>query len=217
MSKIKDIEKLDNLPHKESRKDALSRHDLWNYNRHSDYHQVNGEFPHQHVERILKKYTGKPFDDAFSAYCQIVPVYQQKYFLEEFEKRPNLRYYGFYDHWTVDKKGNIKLEKREVKKPPISIQSDDYAVALKHKVTGHDKADFVKVVKTKKITQHYYKHVTTYEYGFDRAHYKELRAEPMASTYILKVIILTMENQNQYTKDMLPAKKTLNQLLLRVG
>ena len=175
MSKIKDIEKLDNLPYKESRKDALSRHELWDYGRHSDYHQVNGEFPYEHVQRILKKYNGKSFDDAFSAYCKIVPVYQQKYFLEEFEKRPSVHFYGYYDHYTVDVKGNIKFEKREVKKPPVSIYSDDYKVELRHKVTGHKQSDFVKVVKTKKISHYYHKHTTIYEYGFDRDHYNKLR------------------------------------------
>ena len=109
------------------------------------------------------------------AYCQIVPSYHQKYFLEEFEKNPDSTYYGWYDHWTVDKKGNIQHAKRERVKPPVSIQSLDYKVEMRHKVTGHKMSDFVKVVTTKKITQHYYKRKTVYEYGFDRSHYDNLR------------------------------------------
>ena len=174
MSKLKDIDKLEELPQKESRKHALARHDIWNTH-HSEYHKVDGKFPYENVDHILRKYKGRSFDDAFSAYCQIAPPYQQKYFLQEFEKTPDGDFYGWYEYWSVDKKGNIQLEKKEKLKPLVEFTSDDYKIESRHKTTGHKMSDFVKIVKTKKLTSHYYKRTTIYEYGFDKAHYDELR------------------------------------------
>lgn len=73
----------------------------WRNDRNSDYHKVNDYSPYVHVKRIIKLYLGKSFDEAFSRYCKLVPKYQQKVFLKEFD--------GKYPDCYIDNDGNIQL------------------------------------------------------------------------------------------------------------
>jgi hypothetical protein len=158
-----DIDKFENLPQKESNKHLLYKGERWKWKR-GELHKVNGEYPWKHVQRILKAYVGKHFDDAFSAYCKIVPDYQQKCFLEEFERDTRI-YMSYWDEWIVDDDGIIRFKKGTRKKPKPSIQSSDFKTELRHKVTGHNKEDFEKETVAKKVTKYYYKYITRYTYG----------------------------------------------------
>ena len=179
MSKLKDIEKLDELPYKESRKNQLSRGDIWNYRR-GENHKVDGVYPWTHVQRILKSHIGKSFDKAFTLFCSIVPDYQQKWFLEEFEHvEPK---YNWYDVWYVDKNGNIQIFKYERKKEPVSFSSNDYKVELRHRLTGHKQSEFEKIVKHKKYTSYYVQENVTYEYG--TAYGQKMK--PLKERYVAK-------------------------------
>lgn len=117
-----------------------------NYSR-GEYHKVEDYYPWDIVNRVIKYFIGKSFDEAFSYYCKKVPKYQQKYFLEEFEKaRP--KYYN-YNKYYIDNVGNIQYNpNRWNRNKTISISSDDYQTELRHKVTGHKEIDFNQVCLT---------------------------------------------------------------------
>ena len=110
----------------------------WDRRHKSEYHSVDGVTPWKRIKRICEAYIGKQFSKAFSEYCKQVPVYQQKFFLEEFQKKT---WRG--DYWTyyfVDKQGNIQKHIGEYflkkAKEKVYFKSDDYKVEKRHKVTG---------------------------------------------------------------------------------
>lgn len=113
-----DIEKYENLPQREGRRDLLAGE--WG-SRRSANHKVNGVFPYKIINRVIKAYINKPFDKAFSYYCSLVPIYQQHLFIEEFQPkrwRNNNEYY-------LDSAGTIK--KRKVyKDKSVTFYSIDY-------------------------------------------------------------------------------------------
>lgn len=133
-----DIEALDNLPFRETTK-YRSRY-CYKY-KHRESHKVDGIYPWTRVRRILEANIGKSFDLAFSYYCTLVPKYQQKYFLEEFETkywRAGGSSYGYY----VDEQGNIQENKYIKPKQPICLTFGNYKTELRHKVTGHPRKHF---------------------------------------------------------------------------
>lgn len=155
------LDMLDNLPSREVSRDP----DRWSYHRRSDYHRVNGYFPHDRITRILKCYIGRPFDEAFSYYCKISPKYQQHIFLEEFKR--SYRYWKA--SWEVDESGNIVHATDIKKRHPVMIFSDDYKLEWKHKVTGHLMSAFKEIKeKTKFGTYISYGSIIGYEYGTDK-------------------------------------------------
>ncbi len=108
----------------------------WDRRRKSDNHKVDNIYPWTRVNRICEAFVGKQFDKAFSEYCSQVPVYQQKFFMEEFERKPWKT-----DYWTyfyVDKQGNIQKHIGEhfKKKKKVYFYSDDYKTEKRHKITG---------------------------------------------------------------------------------
>jgi len=115
------------------------KHDKWFGSRKSTYHSVDGVTPWRRIKRICEAYKGKQFNKAFSEYCRQVPVYQQKFFLEEFEKKT---WRG--DYWTyyyVDKQGNIQKHIGEyfvnkAKNKKVYYYSDDYKTEKRYKVSG---------------------------------------------------------------------------------
>jgi len=111
------------------------KHD-WDRRHKSEYHSTDGIAPWKRVKRICEAYIGKQFDKAFSEYCSQVPVYQQKFFMQEFERKPWKT-----DYWTyyyVDKQGNIQkhIGTYFLKKKKVYYYSDDYKTEKRHKVTG---------------------------------------------------------------------------------
>jgi len=111
------------------------KHD-WDRRHKSESHSTNGVTPWKRVQRICEDYIGKQFDKAFSEYCSQVPVYQQKFFMQEFERKPWKT-----DYWTyfyVDKQGNIQkhIGTYFLKKKKVYFYSDDYKTEKRHKRTG---------------------------------------------------------------------------------
>jgi hypothetical protein len=121
--------------------------DRWFGSRGSTYHDVDGVSPFKRIERICESFLGKQFDKAFAEYCKQVPVYQQKFFLQEFEpKRWHSEYWDFY---YVDKQGNIQKNRgtHHKKGKKVYYYSDDYKTELRHKVTGESKPEFSWLMK----------------------------------------------------------------------
>jgi len=193
-----DIEKLENLLQKQSRKAFLvERHgNLCNLKRfdHPWHRSLKEDNQWCMTERVIQNNIGKSFDMTFSYFCKKYPVYWQSSFLKEFNLSRSG--YGYY----VDEQGNIQENKYKRKKPIISIQSDDYKTELRHKITGDKKEDFKEVYeqvikeypKCKALPNRVYEHFKSrtyttngkflyYEYGVDtwkiKPSYKRYKAQ----------------------------------------
>jgi len=107
-----------------------NRRKYWG-SRKSDWHYVNGYGPNVIAERVIRCYIGKPFDEAFSRYCKLVPKYQQKFFHNEFS--PNYRWNDF----LIDDNGDIQFAREQNKyKGPYNFYSLDYRQEERHIKTG---------------------------------------------------------------------------------
>lgn len=131
MKNLKNKKNLELLPTKEP---VAFRDKWWMVGNGSDYHPVDGVWPHKRIKRLINDNIGKSFDQAFSKYCSQVPKYQQKYFLKEFEN--DITYRGLrWDHYYIDDNGLIQIKKAKRNKKAIYFHSDDYKTAKLHKVT----------------------------------------------------------------------------------
>lgn len=105
-----DIEKLDTLPFKEGRKAFLTRKygDMWDLRRfdHPGWRSDKNDDPYVKAVRIIKKFIGKQYDKAFSAYCKLVEQYDYHYFSDEFKEHSR---WGA--EYIVDANGNIQKNK----------------------------------------------------------------------------------------------------------
>ena len=110
-----DIEKLDNLPFRENRRQY---HKYLDNPRKRRYYNCSDRHRHPYyiASRIIKNNIGKSFDLAFSYFCTKVKKGFYHYFLEQFEN-PNIYNYCYF----VDDSGNIQEKKYYRKKRPISI------------------------------------------------------------------------------------------------
>lgn len=132
-----DIEKLEHLPKREPVN--KSRRLNWNHwsSKHCDDHSINGISPYKRAIRIINKFIGKSFGDAFSFYCKQVPKYQQYIFLSEVEP------YRRWKNWVyIDEFGNIQKYVSEKTKKSYFICSKDHETARLHKVTKQDIESF---------------------------------------------------------------------------
>ena len=183
--------------------------DSWHYKAHES-HTTDGVSPRERAERVIKKFMGKSFNNAFSYYCSLVPKYQQKYFLEQFEKRR----VWYEPKYTTNSQGVIKDNRRARSKQQIYFTSDDYATEYRHKLTGHKKNDFTEVyekipyeVKRRGSRRRedlpelyeYYDYYTTgyrngkflyYEYGVDPLRMKPLNERYTADNDDFEVVIV---------------------------
>lgn len=122
-----DIEKLENLPKRQSRREFLTERygDMWDLKRfdHPWYRSDNNDLCWVKAERIIKKYMGKSFDKAFSEYCKKVEVFEQKEFLDLFKDRR-----WRYADYMIDSQKRIQLnpERYQNKKYPVKFRSFDY-------------------------------------------------------------------------------------------
>lgn len=122
-----DLNKLSDLPYREFTRHNRNR---WSYRKHI-YHNIGHYSPYQLVDRVCKMYLGQHINDAFSYYCKLVPKYQQKYFLEEFQEKK-----WRYKPYILD--NNIIILNRKYKEKKIyKIYSDDYKIGWKY--IGKDK------------------------------------------------------------------------------
>ncbi len=102
--------------------------DSWDSGRNYD-HTVDNVWPWTRVRRIIENNIGKSFDLAFSYYCKQVPIYQQQFFLKEFQQA-----YRWIVDCYVDENGLIQKIKEKEERKPVIFYSDDYETELKHKV-----------------------------------------------------------------------------------
>ena len=98
---------------------------------HGESHPVNGVWAWDRARRIIENNIGKSFSLAFSYYCKISPKYQQKDFLEEFNRT---RWRG--GDYYIDSEGLIQKTKEDKPVKPAIFYSDDYETELVHKVWG---------------------------------------------------------------------------------
>ncbi len=153
-----DIKKLDELPFKEGRKAYLTRKHGSLYNIF-DYHENSRQKLNPWVlsERVISKFLGKSFDDAYSYYCKLIPnwdaIYFKKSFKEDFIEYAQMRRYSNFAKYYIDEQGNIQKLESEIKRKPIYITSDDYKTELRHKETGHKKSQFREVWTFKTMTR----------------------------------------------------------------
>jgi len=123
----KDLENLDILSREQH---SRKYHDDWYGKGGSDWHFVNGYGPNTIADRVIKKFEGKTFDEAFAYYCTLVPKYQQKFFMQQFDKKS-----VYWRTCYMLKDGIIKKVPRSAKKT-YAFYSDDYKIGYKHKVSG---------------------------------------------------------------------------------
>jgi hypothetical protein len=102
----------------------------------SDYHKVNGEYPTTWARRVMRKYVGKTYEEAFAYYCTLVPDYQQKWFKSEFDlsttwwRTPS-------DNFILDENHIIKIKETESKSGPVIFSSYDYKEGHKNRRDGN--------------------------------------------------------------------------------
>lgn len=125
---MKDIEKLETLPYKES----FSVHsDSWDRYWYGGKGKMYGnKYAWDIVERILNKFKGKQANKAFSAYCKIVDVDDQYRFWEELDRVDRVREHRGEDYdmsyWFLDKNNNIQYHKKKKKEVIYRVESADY-------------------------------------------------------------------------------------------
>lgn len=128
---LEDLDEIQNLPFRENRKEYITRKygDLWNIPRF-DYprYSHSSDDPYVKRDRVIKKFLGKSFDDAFSYYCTLVPKYRQGLFLEAFEINHN-----WYTNYIVDKNRCIKVNPKKPvsQSKPAVIYSGDFKVGYR--------------------------------------------------------------------------------------
>lgn len=137
-----DIDKLNSLPKKQPI-NVVNAKKAWKYWNSKDpvYKKIDGKWPWQIVERVLKKYKGKNVDVAFSYYCKIVDKCQQFLFWREVERHlphGKGRYWNVsvYPYWYVDNNKNIQYYKPKKQKAKHVIYSHDHKYGWVHKHTG---------------------------------------------------------------------------------
>lgn len=108
-----DINKLENLPYKESM--VPDNKGYWYTSSQGVYRKIDGKFPWTHVQRTLAKFKGKNVDKAFSYYCDIVDKCQQYMFWDELDDPIKYRYrwdkeyrWGYY---YIDNQKRIQYKK----------------------------------------------------------------------------------------------------------
>jgi hypothetical protein len=152
---IYDLEKLENLPNRESRWQYLTRKygNIYNILDYRRYDKCKA--PWKIADIILENNIGKSFDLAFSYFCKKVNHQQHlyHYFLSNFTTERWYRKYYF-----TDNKGNIQKYEKEYPKKKLTIYSEDYKSEIRHKITGHKKEDFEPIYELIKKTETYRNH-----------------------------------------------------------
>jgi hypothetical protein len=100
----------------------------------SIYHTVDGISLFKRIKYIIESNIGKSFDIAFSNFCEQVPVYQQKFFMQEFDKKRWQNYCSYY--YYIDKQGNIQKYKEPRLKQKAIFYSDDYLKENNEVISG---------------------------------------------------------------------------------
>lgn len=104
-----DIEKLEQLPTRMSRKEYLTDkyQNMWNLDKfdHPWIRSESTDYYWNKLEYILKSHIGKNVDEAYSKYCKIVEPHEKSYFFKEFNDFYNL----YKSKYTLDANRCIQL------------------------------------------------------------------------------------------------------------
>jgi hypothetical protein len=160
--------------------------------RRRTWHKVGNYSPWTIAERVIENNIGKPFDNAFSYYCKLVPIYQQEVFLREFNL--GRQHYSHLDY-CIDEEGLIQRNRDKTKyKGPYTFYSSDYKVEEQHIGTGHVRQKLLWWRKDKK--QHLYVNVVVS--GF---------SETFESKRDRRFIRLKAEKYREYLRERKAIKK----------
>jgi hypothetical protein len=143
-----DIEELDNLHLRENRGSNLVRRfgNLWNLPKfdHSWRRSDKTQYPWVKARFIIKKFIGKNYDKAFSAYCEIVKPYEQNVFYDDFFKKEEGSTWE--PEYIIDKQNRIQVNRAKLRQDAkrradrksrgVTFYSVDYAIGYMHKQTG---------------------------------------------------------------------------------
>lgn len=150
------LEYLDNLPKRVGmRKDVLSQKDWWKF------HYRSPKMSYWRLRKILlKKYTNKYFNDAYSEFKHKYNVPDGEGTLENFvwdidtgKKTWRRSFYSYY----IDDKGIIReVENSYRKSRPIIVETFDYKEELVHKRTNQSIDTFYNVYDNNLITRYNY-------------------------------------------------------------
>lgn len=156
-----DLEKLDKLPKRQGRKAYLTEKygDLYNLDKfdHTWVRSDRGDLPCVKAQRIISKYIGKSFDEAFSKYCKQVEIYEQKEFLDYFNT------YKWRGDYFVDDNGNIQKIVKEKKIHivtfiPFGYTYWDCPIELKLRFNSKNDKTYKKLIKEKmRVQKNYWK------------------------------------------------------------
>jgi hypothetical protein len=141
-----DIEKFDSLPFRESRAAYITRsygnmYDIHKFD-HGWYRSDKSDYAWVKAERVIKKFIGKNYGKAFSAYCELVEKYEQNVFYDDFFKKTG----RWEPEYSIDKQNRIQINKAKLrqdaerrakrKERGVTFVSIDYETAFMHKQTG---------------------------------------------------------------------------------
>jgi len=196
-----DIEKLEELPMKMSRKDYLIAKygDMWSLRRfdHSWYRSDKSDYYWTKLQRILKAHIGKNVDEAYSKYCKIVEPYEKPYFFDEFRNRT---YYSA--DYTLDLNRCIQVnpDRWQKKKKPIVFRSFDFTY-------GYYDTKNKEYVRTPERywmydnTRYIYCIISGYEKIFETKQdpeYKRLKAEKVKAQRLNKRLLKQEAKEKEY-------------------
>jgi hypothetical protein len=146
------IEKLEELPHRETKVEYLTRKigSFWNRKRH--YSKIKDIYVI--ADRVCTIYIGKKWDDAFSYYCKLVPKNTEDRY-EAFCYRFNLkrRYAYNSQRWFVE--DGIIVHKPYTRPKTIKIRSLDYKSEFLNKDTKRPLPEFYWMSNKHKYTKKY--------------------------------------------------------------
>lgn len=123
-----DIEKLDELPKRENRAAYLKRitHGMWNSK--IEYRRSKNEF-YILARRILEKYVGESFNEAFTYFLSLTKNKHHSIFLEEVNKN---YYYTYWNDYYVDEIYKVCKISRKIYKPKLKITDVDTGIVYQY-------------------------------------------------------------------------------------
>lgn len=143
-------EDFENMPKRESRKYYLTKllGDLYNSDKfdHPWYRSHNKDITSIRIDKVVKKFIGKSFDDAFSYFCKLpkITLVDQDAFIKEFYLERYGRYI-FFNKYCLDECKNIILNPNyfKIKKnKEIKVKTFDFKLGWIHPRYGMIYKDF---------------------------------------------------------------------------
>lgn len=123
-----DIEKLDELPKRENRAAYLKRITGGFWNSKLNYRKNKNEF-YILARRILEKYVGESFNEAFTYFLSLTKNKHHNIFLEEVNKKIS---YHYWNNYYIDKNYILYKIPRKIYKPKLKITDVDTGIVYQY-------------------------------------------------------------------------------------